>query len=209
MKFICFPILTLPNSPDGDRASTVGFSLPLLTDSDRVSLQSVALLRQRSSKRTIEECLDEVASEAGFRSWGEIERACKYTSKLEARIRGSLCILVERRHASLVDPAQFEPMPLLWEMRKRDVIAWWRTIEDREARINIMATVHRHSRREILTIVPRDYLGLRYIGQDDPPSSGHDLLPWIKKHGFLVPELAWLRGECVTPDVIVFMQEYA
>lgn len=155
----------------------------------------------------MEECLDEVASESGFRSWQEIERACSYTAKLEALIRNGFCMLVERRHASYVDTTQFEPMPLLWEMRKRDVIAWWRSEEDREALRKVVAGVHRHSRREIFTIVPRDYLGLRYIGTEPLPSHGQEVLPWLQRHGFLAPDLAWLYGECVTTEVIFFLQE--
>lgn len=183
-------------------------AFPVFTDVEARALRNVAILRQRSGNRPMEACLDEVALEAGFRGWADVERALRFTRQLEIKMNGGLCMLVER---ALVTPQKirnFEPMPLLWELRKRDVVLWWRSLEDRAGYLAESGILQRKSRREIYIDVPRDYMGLRYVGSERLPEPD-DVLMWTEKHGFIYPELAWLHGKCLSPDVLYFIEHYA
>ncbi len=183
-------------------------AFPIFTDAEVRALRNVAFLRQRSSQRPMDECLDEVAKESGFRSWLDVQRAQSFTRQLEVKMESGLCMLVERARVTPESIRHFQPMPLLWELRKRDVVLWWRSIEDRSGALSVGGELRRKSRREIYVDVPRDYMGLRYVGPDPLPSPDNVLL-WTQERGYLYPEIAWLRGKCLNPEVLYFIEEYA
>ncbi len=183
-------------------------AFPVFTDTEARALRNVAFLRQRSSNRPMDVCLDEIAVETGFRDWLDVERALLFTRQLETKMNGGLCMLVERKLVTPDKIRDFEPMPLLWELRKRDVVLWWRSVEDRAGYLAESGILHRKSRREIYIDVPRDYMGLRYIGSECLPAPD-DVLMWTQTHGFVYPELAWLYGKCLSPDVLYFIEQYA
>lgn len=182
---------------------------PIISEDDANALRNIAVLRGRSRVTPIEGLLNEVAIESGYGAWRDIERARRNTQKLEKLIKQSFCVLVERADLQAGGLTDFEPMPLLWQMRKNDLVFWWRTQEEKKALRDMSMGIDRKARNQILQDIPRDYMGLRYAGTDPIPKAGGDVLEWVEAHGFQYPELAWLRGQCVTPDVIYFLQEHA
>lgn len=183
-------------------------AFPVYTEAEAHSLRNIARLRERSSECTLQACLDEVAIEAGFRGWSDVERALRFTAQLEAKMNDGLCLLVERAAVTPEKIRQFQPMPLLWELRKRDVVLWWRSVEDRVGNLAHGGELRRKSRREIYIDVPRDYMGLRYVGEDPLPAPD-DVLLWAEHHGYVYPEIAWLYGKCLSPEVLYFLDQYA
>lgn len=180
----------------------------VITEGEISTLRNVALLRERRAGQNSGGCLDEVASESGFPSWAAVERAARFTRELENKLESSLCILLERPLVHAEPLPDWTPVPLLWELRKRDIMMWWRYHEDRSGSAGPNEHADRKSRRQIFIDVPRDYIGMRYTGVDALPAPDR-LLPWMHAHGFPYPDLAWMYGKCITAEVIAFRLDYA
>ena len=167
------------------------------------TMQSLVKLRQRTLGGTEESVRDDIARELGYASWAAVERLADMTARLEEKISEGLCILLEK---SRVDPSKmtdFERVPLLWEVRKRDVVAWWRSQEDKRAGHYPGTEVKRASVKELNEQVPQRFMGFRYRGDRELPDS-IELLTWCDEQQLPFPDIAWINGECVTPEVLFF-----